>query len=234
MKLNKLIILVSLFIGGVFLTNCSSSLVYSPSLNLPQQPLAEKEVDLNAGVEMLPETRPDFTSSKDKSTFGLNGHIGYGFTNKFNMYAKGWITKNDNNSYRSGFSMNGTFNFKIDDNSRYMLLPRIGILLDNQNISGYGASCLLIYQSKIIENLSFNSGGGVIWGYKNLFETTNSIGERKISMGFAIQGNAGVIYQISENIRCNLEINPLYQINTFDNKQNFVISPNISLGYTFR
>lgn len=233
MKFTKLVILLSLLVGGLFLSNCSTSQVYSPSLNLPQKPLAEKEVDLNGGVEMFPETRPEFTNSKDKSTFGFNGQLGYGFTNSFNMYAKGWITK-DNNKYRSGYSLSGIIDFQVDDNSRYMLIPRIGLLLDNQNISGYGASCLLIYQSRIINNFSFNSGGGLIWGYNSLFETTNSVGESRISMGFAIQGNVGLTYQVSKNIRCNLEVNPLYQINTFDSQQNFVISPNIGIGYTFR
>lgn len=93
---------------------------------------------------------------------------------------------------------------------------------------------MFVYQSNIGEKLSFSTGGGLIWGYEYLSKITNDENELKFPFGYGIQGNVGLTYQLSENIRCNLEVNPLYQINTFDDKQNFVISPNISLGYTFR
>lgn len=126
MELRKLIILISLFIGGLFLTNCSSSLVYSPSLNLPSRPLVEKEVDLNGGVEIFPETRPEYIESKSKNAFGFNGHIGYGFTNEFSMYAKGWFTTENANYTRTGLALSGVVNFPINESSRYMIIPRFG------------------------------------------------------------------------------------------------------------
>lgn len=232
--MNKLIVLLFLLVGGLFLTNCSSSLVYSPSMNLPQRPLAEKEVDLNGGVELFPETRPESIESKEKNAFGFNGQLGYGFTNDFSMYAKGWLTYENVGYNRTGFALSGVINFPINENSRYMIIPRVGMALERNEINGFGASTMFVYQSNISEKFSFTSGGGLSWGYNDLYKKSTDNFELKFPFGYGLQGNVGLTYQIFENLRCNLEVNPLYQINTFDSKQNFVVAPNISLGYTFR
>ncbi|MBK8626642.1 MAG: hypothetical protein IPN86_14065 [Saprospiraceae bacterium] len=52
-------------------------------------------------------------------------------------------------------------------------------------------------------------------------------------MGFGLLFNTGIVWDISPSLRLNMEINPVYQINTFENNQKFVISSTLGFGYTF-
>jgi hypothetical protein len=84
------ILIVLLFAG------CSSSLVYSPSLQLDKDQLEKEEVTLSGNLTLLPETRPNSLTlfdteveQGDRTSIGLDGRIGYGFSESFNLEGRG-------------------------------------------------------------------------------------------------------------------------------------------------
>lgn len=226
MKYIWIVILLGMF------TSCSTSLVYSPSINLANQPLKEKEIDLHAGVELLPETRPEELKG-NQTTLGASAQLSYGFTDKFNLTAKGWADiEYRENRFRSGYSISGQFINSISENSRVIILPRIGFALNEDNIEGYALGTSIIYQKSINKNFSLYGGAGVLWGFRHLEKETNFEGEEKMPMGFGIVGNFGLGWQLSNNFRLNCELIPIYQINTFENSSQMIVSPTIGIGYT--
>lgn len=214
------------------LTSCSKSLVYSPSINLSNQPIQEKEIDLQGGVELLPEARPEELNGH-QTTFGLSGQLSYGFSDKFNLTIKGWVDIEERESViRSGYSLNGQFIKNLSGRKRVILLPRIGIALNENQISGYGLGTSMIYQKTINQKLSWYGGAGLLWGFRYLEKNTNYANEEKLPMGFGIVGNFGIGWQLLNSIRLNCELNPIYQINTFDENSQILLSPSIGIGYT--
>lgn len=210
--------------------SCNRSLVYSPALNLPSKPLKQNETDIHTAVEFFPETRP---SSKSRLTSaGISTSLGYGFSDRFNMYGRLWITAKSE-MIRSGMSINGHIIRRIDENQNLTIMPRIGVVMYNNSIQGYGFSASSIYTSRFTKNTSIYGGAGLLWGIHYLGEDINSNGESKIPMGFGLLMHAGFVWDLTSSIRVNIEINPIYQINTFDQSQQLVISPTLGLGYTF-
>ncbi len=210
--------------------SCSHSLVYSPALNLPSKPLRQNETDIHAALELFPETRPSANNSF--TTLGFTSSLGYGFTDKFNMYGRLWITAKSG-MIRSGISINGQIIKRIDEDQYLTILPRIGVVMDNNTLQGYGVSVSSIYTSKFTKKTSIYGGAGLLWGIHYLGSAVNPRGESKIPMGFGLLFNTGIVWDISPSLRLNMEINPVYQINTFENNQKFVISSTLGFGYTF-
>lgn len=225
---------LSLILSLATMLSCSKSLVYSPSVNLPHQPLKEKEIDLQGGIGWFPETRPEELSGK-QSTLGLDGQIGYGFSDRFNLSIKGWVDVEGRESLiRSGYSLNAQFIQEINSNSGIIILPRIGIALNGDEISGYGLAASALYQRNIRDGLSWYGGPGLLWGFRYLEKDRNQDGEEKLPMGIGILGNLGIAWQFVDGLRINCELNPVYQINTFDQNSQFIVSPSIGVGYTLR
>ncbi|HMR44658.1 MAG TPA: hypothetical protein PKC40_12525 [Saprospiraceae bacterium] len=223
MKPFKLLFLVSCC---SILVSCSQSLVYSPSVNLPVRPLKEKEIDLHGGLEMMPETRPEGIGG-EKTTFGANGQITYGFSDKFNLGVKGWADMQGRENYfRSGYALTAQFIRPRSECSRMIYVPRTGMVLDGRYIAGYGFSLSALYQREIVENLSYTVGAGALWGFNTISE------EEGDKMGIGLQGTASIGWIFTDNFRLGIELTPLYQINLFDHNQQFIFSPQIGVGYT--
>lgn len=214
------------------LTSCSRSLVYSPSINLTNKPLKEKEIDLQGGAELLPETRPEELQG-NQTTLGLSGQFSYGFSDKFNLTIKGWADIEGRESLiRSGYSLNGQIIKVLSERDRVIILPRIGIALNGNDITGYGLGTSMIYQNSINQKLSWYGGAGLLWGFRYLEKDINSDNEEKIPMGFGVVGNLGLVWQLSNHLRLNCELNPIYQINPFDNNSQILLTPSLGIGYT--
>ena len=225
---------LSLFILIIISSSCSKSLVYSPSINLPNKTLKAKEVDLMGGIELMPEARPESLGGRP-TTIGMNGQIGFGFSNQINISLKGWVDiEGRENLTRSGYSLSGQYIIPKNLNSRFILLPRVGIALYGRDVKGYGISSSLIYHEVFNNKISVYVGGGLIWGFRFLEKSTNEDGDEKVPMGLGIIGNSGVAFEITKGIRINFELSPILQLNTFDYNQQFIFSPQIGVGYTIR
>lgn len=227
--------IICVIIGVTFLAGCSQSLVYSPAVNIPNKPLREDEVDLQGGVEMLPEARAENIGG-NMTTFGLSGQVGYGFTDNFNMTVRGWADIEEREDYsRSGFALNAQFVKQLNLTSSLIIVPRAGIAMYGDAVDGHGFGLSVFYHKELSEKLGFYGGAGGIWGFHQLMEKDrNEKGVVRAQMGFGVISNIGISWQFFDNFRLNCEINPLYQINSFDQNEQFIVAPQIGVGYIFR
>jgi len=221
-------------LGIVLLWSCSKSVVYSPSLNLSNKPLKEKELDLQGGVELMPEARTENLGGS-KTTFGVSGQIGYGFSDKFSLGVKGWIdAQGREDAARFGVALQGVVAHMTGPTKRLLLVPRIGLAFWGDQIAGYGLGASAVFQKELSEITAWHFGAGLAWGFRYLNEDTNAAGENKIPMGFGLLGHIGFAWEFAPGLRLSADATPLYQINTFDKNQQFMVSPQLGLGYTFR
>lgn len=230
---NKIMTKYYVYLAIAILISSCSSQVYSPSLNLTTKTLKEKEIDLHGGMEMLPETIPEEIGSK--ATLGLNGQVTYGFSDRFNLTSKGWVSfKEITENLRGGYSLSAQVIKKKSEHSSIIILPKLGITFNGPIVTGYGIETALVYQNKITNNLSWHGGSGVLWGFQGLGKDYNSIEQLRSPMAFGIMGYTGLGWQLSDKFRLNAEVNPIYQINTFEQSTHFIISPTVGLGYTIK
>jgi hypothetical protein len=216
-----------------FATSCSKSVVYSPSLNLPTQSLQEKELDFSGGVELMPEARPEALGGRT-TTMGAQGQVSYGFGDKFNLGVKAWFDAESREiSLRSGYSLNARFFKELSNSSRLIYIPRAGIALSGNDISGYGFGLSSIYQKRFWENTSLYFGPGILWGFRYLEKELTADEKNEMPMGFALIGNIGFSQYLGRSLRLNIELNPVYQLNTFEDNQQFLLAPSLAFGYLF-
>jgi len=231
--------------AAILFISCSNSLIYSPALNLPVRPIAKDNIDISGGVELLSETRPGEEISNNfeipnlvgtdeelygNSTFGYNFQLGYGFSDKFNLYIRGWgDLENTGEYFRTGYALSSTLTLsELSESSRLMLIPRVGLALDGNYIGGYGLGLSSAIHHRFTDNFAFYSGLGFVWGFSEI--GTIQDGEN----GIGIIGNVGTSYEIFDNFRVNLELTPIYQINLYDDNQKFVMSGQFAIGYMIR
>lgn len=133
-------VFVCLLAIAVSLSGCASSLVYSPSMQLPVQPLKKDQGQTGFGMVMLPETRP--ASVGLKTSIGAEGFLRYAFSNKFSLQGRYWHNlESDNNIY--GASIGGTYMFE-DSNSttRFGLTGTTAVLFDGSSAEGGGSALI--------------------------------------------------------------------------------------------
>lgn len=215
----------------LLLASCSNSLIYSPGLSLPAKQIKEQQTDVSAGFEMLPEA--NVPKSNENFAYGANFQLTHGFSDKFNLGFRGAVDIGNTNNFRSAFLLNSNYTIANLSFADLILNNRVGISLNENSIDGYGISCGLIFANQIQDNIRFYSGPNLAWGF-------NQLGERSVDNieayphGIGILLNVGISWEFIDGLRLNAEINPTYQINLFYDETHLIISPQISLGYTFR
>jgi hypothetical protein len=220
-------------IAFMCLIGCASSSIYSPSIGLSNKRLEKKQVDIQGGFEMMPETRPHALYENGNSTLALCGQMGFGLGNNFNFYLKGWVGA-ENILDRYGASIAGQFINQTESGGMLIILPRIGFAADGPWIHGFAFGSSVIYQQKIIESMSYYAGGGLYAGFQDFEKKLNDKNAYKLPMGWAVICNLGLAWDFANNLRLNFELNPVLQINTFDEKKNLMLSPHLGIGYSFR
>jgi hypothetical protein len=214
--------------------SCSQSVVYSPSLNLSQKPLEEKEIDLQAGVGLLPETRPEQLIGAP-TTLGMEAQVAYGFSDHFNLQVKAWgDVQGRENFMRTGYSLGAQFRRELKSGNHILIIPRVGMALNGSNISGYGFNLNYVYQAQLSENTSYYAGLGAIFGFRYLETDFNALGEERYPLGWGFLANIGLAWEFEPNWRLNFELIPIYQINTFEQESQLMLSPTVGFAYTIK
>lgn len=217
----------------LYLSSCSPSLVYSPSFNLEHKKFEEKELDVSGGVELLPETRPEETSNN--FSLGYQARLRYAFTDKLVLGVKTWgDVEGTFNRFRSGYSLSGQRFFALSERERILIIPKVGIAMSDNEVLGYGVNLSFLYQYQFHANFSVYTGAGFIWGFYDLERASNSEMESRYPMGYGINTNLGIAYRFNPKLRLNAELNPVYQINSFDQVSNLILAPSLSLAYRFK
>ncbi len=222
-------ILLLFLVLGLF-THCSDSVIYSPAVNLPVKPLLKNEFDLQGGIGLLPEARPHMLGGS-YTTFAAIGQLSYGFSDKFSLNVKGWTDiEQRENSLRAGAALTAQFALPLNSKSWLLFLPRVGIATGGLG-GGTGFGLSTIYQKQIKPGLSYYAGIGSLVGLEEGFETDEGI---KYASGIGLLGHAGVSWKFAGDFWLNCELTPIYQINHFENKKQFIVSPSLSIAYTFK
>lgn len=211
--------LVEIVLMWIMFSGCSS-LLYSPSVGLPINPLRNGDFDLNGGVEMFPETAPDDIMTETSA--GATLQIGYGLSDKNSLHLRGWFSSAEEES-RGGISLHLISQLKNFENANLYFIPKIGYAFDGF-AHGIGFELPIIYQYRFNDKFSMFGGLGGAYGTEL----------DDVSRGWGITSHLGAGFQLSENLRLNMELTGVYQNNSSDDVRHFIISPAIGLGYTFK
>jgi len=203
--------------------NCTPSLVYSPSINLPPEPLKKKSVQVLGGIGFLPETRRHDVGE----SVALGGELTFrfGVSDYFTMQIKGWKDFSDNlDESRSGFSYTNIVVLN-DIQSKYQVgfIPTFAFLFDDGGLEGGGAATQfgLWLPNNTVLHPYVAIGPGV--GIRNLEENPKE-------WGWGVLTNLGLAWKISKYFNLNIEVAGIAQINEFEGKSNFVVAPSLNLG----
>jgi hypothetical protein len=217
MKIIYIVILTLLF-------SCTSSLVYSPSVGVSNKKIDKGDVNLQASYELLPETRPDKVD--DKYSNGMNLGLSYGFTDNASLKLRGW---NDMvkypNDFRHGYSAGLMLDYTENGNG-WLIYPRAGILFDDNSVDGGGISFNSLYKMQVNKTLSLYGGMGLVLGWRDI---SNKVEKKQYGYGLLL--NLGSSYDIYKGLGINFELNPVYQLNMYDDVNHFIVAPAIGFYY---
>jgi hypothetical protein len=212
------------FVAIVLLSSCTSSLVYSPSVGVTNKKIEKGDINLQAAYELLPETRPDRV--EDNFSNGLNLGLSYGLTENTSLKLRGWndMVKYPKN-FRHGYSAGLMFDY-TEKGSGWLFYPRVGILFDDNTVDGGGISFNSLYKMQVNKTLSLYGGVGLVLGWRDI---SNEV--EKKEYGYGLLFNIGSSFDIYKGLGINFELNPVYQLNMYDEVNHFLVAPSIGFYY---
>src|SRR4051812_14133999 len=124
-------ILFTTLLSTACLSGCGS--IYSPTLNLPHEPLHKNEGQLTGAIGILPQ--------QGEGTLGFagcgEGQISYGFSDRFSITGKAWSQASElyQMSYNGGTSLSATYLLNHrDDTYPLALIATASMLIEGMNI----------------------------------------------------------------------------------------------------
>ena len=225
MKVFVLFIYISALLSG-----CATA-IYSPSLSLPVNHLRKHEFDVSSSIELLPQTNINSNSP----IVGVNMSGTMGISDEVSIHGKYWSDFGQKiNGVRYGGYIGMNLLLKKHSKFSYILTPRFGLSFDGKNIAGYGLGSHIVCSYLFSNKFASYSGLGVAYGLHSFNRINNIYGESKVPHGFALIIPIGFGYNLTNNIRLNLENNFIYQIDLFNNNTYLIPSPCLTLGYTLK
>lgn len=220
----------------VFVSSCTSSLIYSPTAGVPDKPLAQGEVVAAAQFEMLPETRPEgFSNTGRYTAAGSSIQLGYGFSNRFSLFARGSADiEGKLDAFRACYSLSGLYHWNLSQRSRILWLNRAGMSLNDNSVNGYGLQSMGLWQRELSPKWTFTAGSGIIWGFYALEKQINSKLESRIPMGWGIGLHTAIAYRLTPQWVIQGEFAPIWQFDTFEHRDKLLFSPMVGLSYRFK
>ncbi len=209
-----------------FLAMSCTSFVYSPALSLSESQVRGGKFEIKGGVAGLPESSPDNVNKK--VSFCVLGEIGLGLSDNININIGGFTEPSEFN--RGGVSFSSRIRLFSYEKSEILTFPKTEILFDGGS-RGYGLEIPFIYLHSFSQKFYSYYGLGFAYGFDgNNKKQQNNQGISKYREGYGIIGHIGLGWNFEKNVRLILELNPIYQINVFDDKKHFLISPTLMVG----
>ncbi len=213
-------------IGFLLVISClpGCGTIYSPTLNLPHEPLSKNQGELTGSLSGLPQNGSmgslGFTASGE-------GEVSYGFSDRLSIQLKAWSQLSElyQLQFNGGTSISGTYRIgSADDHIPLAIIATSSSLIEGSSIKADGGSLHLaawlpelgIFRPYIAAGagmmvVNFKSND---WGYGGII-------------------NAGTSMRLSENFTGNIEIFGILQRYIYYRAITGYLAPSFSLSWHF-
>lgn len=233
--INNVLFFLFITINCVLISSCQS-LVYSPSINLPDE-IKKDNTNLIAAYERLPLTSSD--EENNDMNNGFMTALQHSFTNRFMLQVKYWADANSMNlgiKFKHGLSLNG-FILLNDSNSSYKfyLSPLMAAAFEeNITMMGVIGTSVSVQTPKFYVFEPFLSVG-MFYG-STFYNQNYNLDSRYYygnNAGIAIISNAGAYIPLYGNLKLYLELSfPAVYYSEFTTWATFLV-PSIGFKYGF-
>ncbi|MGD1047203.1 MAG: hypothetical protein ABR899_00450 [Candidatus Krumholzibacteriaceae bacterium] len=226
-----LIVAAMLLLGGCL---PSHSLVYSPSINLPPEPLERKQVQVFGGVVNMPETSPFRQQAYDgpagpllKTANGVELTARCGATDRLTLQAKGWVDTSDNLGLetRYGLSVATIIAEKRDLRGfRIGVMPAVSFLFrEHEWLVGEGSLPLCVWFPDVSVLHPYAGLGPGLW----IHEATNN------DMGWLVVENWGCAALLARHFTINAELSTVQAFNRWTRRNDSFVTWSVNGGFLF-
>jgi len=209
------------------MASCSPSLVYSPSLQVPEAPLSRGQFQAGGGIGMLAEARPN--EINHKTSGGAEFFSWFAISRSVALQAKWWKDISDHNPAnrnRNGVSLAAIVTVKSTASAgRLAVMPQAALLLDGGSAEGNGLACALIYWPPGIGSFHPYIALRPVFGMRNIYGS----GE----WGWGVIGNMGIAISLAKTFRVNMEAAGIRQVNKYDRRTDDIFAPGITVSAAF-
>lgn len=214
----KTLNIISIAFLGIITIACTS-LVYSPSINLPDK-IRKDETKIVAAYESLPST----SNSIDK---GMIVALQHSYSDNICMQLKYWTDFDSYGSekdYLHGASITSYISLN-DTNSPYKfyLAPTIGMSLNENRIQMGTIGSWLAVQTPSFYFFEPYAAIGFIYANTNV--------KSKVAYGFGIMSNLGTHIKLYKNLRLNIEYSFPIKIDMYFKTGTLFVTPTIGFSY---
>lgn len=179
---------------SAFLTGCGA--VYSPSLHLPEKPLAKNDGQLTLGYGVMNDVNGPGSIHND----GLDLQLRYGFSDRFSLSVKGWSSSSlvTEAFYNGGFLSNAIIALNDPKGQTvFAIIPTWNLLFDNSGISASGASAQVACWLPPIDKLRMYIATGPGFIAKDFSQD---------DWGYGLVSNAGLTFRLQDDLFLSGEI----------------------------
>ena len=186
-----------LLLAGFLACMTGCGVVYSPSLHLPERPLAKNDGQVTIGYGAINDVNG--SSFNDGNDLQLR----YAYSDHFSMTVKGWTSTSlvKDAYFNGGFLTNAIITFNDKDEPLILgLIPTWNLLFNNDGVKASGASLqAAVWLPKLsIFRPYMAAGPGLI---VNSFSADN--------WGYGLISNFGLAGKFAENFTVSGEISPM-------------------------
>jgi VCBS repeat-containing protein len=219
---NSIVFLLAFLFSTTLLSGCGS--IYSPTLNLPHEPLAKNEGQITGSLSALPQ-------NGDHGDLGITysgeGQISYAFSDRISIQLKAWSQLSElyQIHYNGGTSASLTYllNSK-NDNIPMALIATSSMLINGYTIDADGGSLHLA---------AWLPEFGIFRPYAALGAGIMAANFKTGNWGYGGIMNAGTSIKLSDNFRANIEVFGILQRYIYYHTITGYLAPSISLSWHF-
>jgi len=219
--MKPVVLFVVASVAALTFGGCGS--IYSPTLNLPHEPLQKNQGQMTGAASGLPQIGTDNVGL----TFSGEGQIAYGFSDHVSLQGKIWSQLSEiyQGKFQGGNSLGATILLNDRaDNIPLALVPNVSMLIEGTSINAYGASAQLAawLPAYGIVRPYVAAGPGLL---AKTFNDNN--------WGYGLVLNAGVSVTLSRNLRANAELFGAVERYLQNPKVDWYVSPSFSMSWCF-
>ncbi|MEE9442731.1 MAG: hypothetical protein V3V99_08695 [candidate division Zixibacteria bacterium] len=224
MKLNQILSFL-IIVSSLISMGCTSSLVYSPTINLPVRPMTQKQAQFLGGVGYFPETRPEVT--KEKTAFGGEATFRMALCDHYSLQFKGWKDLSENRrDDRFGFSFGTMAIVKNSPNYKLSISPTAALVFGDGSLEGGGAGMPFSFWFTKFNSVNLYASVNPVFGVRAQVR-------EKREWGWGIITNIGTSILVKNHLTINLELSSVKQVNVYEDKRNNFLCPSVNIGYLF-